>query len=263
MKMCPLGGHHRPRIANERQKALMMDTHEFVPLEFVRRPPHELEERARDFWLTMRTRRTVRHFSSDAVPYAVIRHAVATAATAPSGANCQPWTFVVVSDPQLKRRIRQAAEAEERQMYEQRISQEMRDAIAPLGTDWHKPHLEQAPYLIVPFKQSYGLQQDADSEDVRKVKHYYVDESVGIAVGMLLSSLHIAGLASLTHTPSPMQFLAELLGRPSNERAVMLVATGYPAEDAQVPAITRKSLDEVLIHFQADADASSRSGSEL
>jgi nitroreductase len=144
----------------------------------------------------------------------------------------------------MKRKIREAAEAEEKESYERRMSDEWLEALAPLGTDWHKPHLEDAPYLIVVFKQSYGFREDG-----RKIKHYYVDESVGIAVGLLLASLHQAGLATLTHTPSPMKFLSEILERPENERATMIIAVGYPAEDAVVPDIGKKSLDEILVHF--------------
>jgi nitroreductase len=214
----------------------------FEPLNFERLPVETQLERSREFLTRMRSRRTVRHFSTEPVPYELIENAVATAASAPSGANRQPWTFVVVDDPIIKQAIRQAAEDEERISYEQRMGQEWRDALAPLGTDWHKPHLEDAPYLIVVFAQSYGV--DADSQ---KVKHYYVSESVGIAVGMLLCSLHNAGLATLTHTPNPMAFLNVILRRPPNERAYVIIHVGYPAEDATVPAITRKSLSEVLI----------------
>ncbi|GAB1420716.1 nitroreductase family protein [Anaerolineales bacterium] len=199
------------------------------------------------FLQTMRKRRTVRDFSSEPIPFELIKNAIATAATAPSGANQQPWTFVVVSNPDLKKKIRVAAEAEEKESYERRMSQEWLDALAPLGTDWHKPHLEEAPYLIVIFRQSYGLVTDPLTGEASRVKHYYSDESVGIALGMLLCSLHLAGLATLTHTPSPMQFLADILERPQNERAFMLIATGLPAEDAQVPNITKKPLEQLMI----------------
>lgn len=151
---------------------------------------------------------------------------------------------MVVSNPDLKQKIRLAAEAEEKESYERRMSDEWLKALAPLGTDWHKPHLENAPYLIVIFKQAYAF-----DEEGKKIKHYYVDESVGIATGLLIASLHLAGLATLTHTPSPMKFLGNLLKRPENERATMILTVGYPAEDAQVPDITKKSLDEILIHF--------------
>jgi nitroreductase len=192
----------------------------------------------------MQRRRTVRDFTSEPVPYELIENAIATAAAAPSGANQQPWTFVVVSDPDIKRQIREAAEAEEKESYGGRMSQEWLDALAHLGTDWHKPHLEDAPYLIVVFLQAYGV------EAGQKIKHYYASESVGIAVGMLLCSLHMAGLATLTHTPSPMAFLSDILQRPVNERAYVVIPVGYPAQGAQVPAITKKPLAEVLIHFE-------------
>jgi iodotyrosine deiodinase len=189
----------------------------------------------------MRERRSVRAFSSEPVPVELVENAIATAGTAPSGAHQQPWTFVVVSDPELKRRMRVAAEEEERRGYEGRMSDEWLQALARLGTDWRKPHIQDAPYVIVVFEQAYGLAEG------RKVKHYYVRESVGIAVGLLLASLHLAGLATLTHTPSPMGFLARLLGRPENERAYVLIPVGYPAGGAVVPDLERKPLDEILV----------------
>lgn len=217
------------------------------PLAFTRLAPAEQLARSRELLATFRTRRTVRDFAPDPVPFELIRNAVATAATAPSGANQQPWTFVVVSNAGVKAQIREAAEAEERESYERRMSDAWRGAIAPLGTDWHKPHLTDAPYLIVVFTQSYG--RTADGEHV---KHYYATESVGIAVGLLLASLHTAGLATLTHTPSPMNFLREVLARPDNERAFVVIPVGYPAPGATVPSITKKPLDEVLVHIGAD-----------
>jgi nitroreductase len=192
----------------------------------------------------MKTRRTVRDYSAEPIPFELTRNTIATAGTAPSGANQQPWIFVVVSNPELKQKIRQAAEIEEKESYEKRMSEEWLKALAPLGTDWHKPHLEEAPYLIVIFKQAYGVDENGD-----KTKHYYVDESVGIATGLLIASLHQAGLAALTHTPSPMKFLAEILERSENERAIMILAMGYPAADAELPDISKKSLDELMIHF--------------
>jgi iodotyrosine deiodinase len=219
---------------------------EFIPLKFERLPEDEMLRRSREFLARMQTRRTVRDFSCAPVPFELIENAIATAATAPSGANQQPWTFVVVRDPEVKRQIREAAEKEERESYEHRMSQEWLDALAPLGTDWHKPHLETAPYLIVVFHQPYGLEMETDGAE-RKAKHYYSVESVGIAVGMLLSSLHQAGLATLTHTPSPMGFLAEVLHRPSNERAFVVIPVGYPADNAHVPNITKKPLDQVMV----------------
>jgi nitroreductase len=219
---------------------------EFIPLQFERLPDDEMLRRSREFLARMRARRTVRDFSDVPVAFELIENAVATAASAPSGANQQPWTFVVVRDPEVKRRIREAAEAEERESYAHRMSQEWLDALAPLGTDWQKPHLEAAPYLIVVFHQPYGLETDEDGAE-RKVKHYYSVESVGIAVGMLLCSLHQAGLATLTHTPSPMAFLSEILNRPSNERAFVVIPVGYPADNARVPDISKKPLEQVMV----------------
>lgn len=218
----------------------------FTPLAFERLPPTEQLAQSRAFLARMRSRRSVRQFSTEPVPLELIENAVATAATAPSGANQQPWTFVVVADPALKQQIRAAAEAEERESYEHRMSEEWKAALAPLGTNWRKPHLEDAPYLIVVFQQVYGLEADADGQP-RKIKHYYTTESVGIAVGLLLASLHLAGLATLTHTPSPMGFLSDVLERPPNERAYVVIPVGYPAADAQVPVIARKPLRDVLI----------------
>jgi nitroreductase len=225
----------------------MTPTYPFIPLQFQRLSAEEQRVRSRAFLATMRLRRTVRDYSTEPVPYELIENAVATAATAPSGANQQPWTFVVVSDPAIKQQIREAAEAEEKESYENRMSAEWLEALAPLGTDWHKPHLEAAPYLIVVFRQAYGLRENPDGDEPLKVKHYYSEESVGIAVGMLLCSLHLAGLATLTHTPSPMGFLSAILGRPANERPFLLVAVGYPAADARVPDIRKKPLGEVLV----------------
>ena len=167
---------------------------------------------------------------------------MATAGTAPSGAHRQPWTFVVVSDPSVKRRIREAAEKEERRSYESRMPDEWLEALRPLGTDWRKPHIEDAPFVIVVFEQVYGVREDG-----AKTKHYYVRESVGIAVGLLLASLHHAGVATLTHTPSPMGFLREILGRPENERPYALIPVGYPAAGCTVPVLDRKPVDEILV----------------
>ena len=203
-------------------------------------PLAEMQARASTFYDEMRRRRTVREFSDRPVPRSVIEACLRTAGTAPSGANQQPWHFVAVSDPAVKSHIRQAAEAEEREFYERRASQEWLDALAPLGTDAHKPFLEIAPYLIAIFAQTYGMGADGG-----KIKHYYVTESVGIATGLLIAALHHAGLATLTHTPSPMGFLNEILGRPTNERPFLLLVVGYPAENAQVPAITKKALEEI------------------
>jgi iodotyrosine deiodinase len=215
--------------------------HRPIPLEFERLTPGEQLARSQDFVERMRTRRSVRQFSREPVPFELVANAVAAAGTAPSGANQQPWTFVVVSDPQVKREIRLAAEAEEREAYEHRMTEEWLRALEPLGTDWRKPHIEDAPYVIVVFEHAYGL------EGGRRWKHYYAKESVGIAVGLLLASLHLAGLATLTHTPSPMRFLAEILGRPRNERAFCLIPVGYPAVGATVPKLEKKGLHEILV----------------
>jgi len=213
-----------------------------VPLAFDRLSEPEMRQRAEDNLDLVRRRRTVRDFSTDPVPWEVVAAAVAAAGTAPSGANQQPWTFVTVTDPALKSAIREAAEEEERRSYDGRMPNEWLAALEPLGTDWRKPHLEDAPVVIVVFEQAYGLGPDGS-----KTKHYYVRESVGIAVGFLLQALHGAGLATLTHTPSPMGFLRELLGRPENERAVVVIPVGYPAVDATVPVIGKKPLDDILV----------------
>jgi iodotyrosine deiodinase len=223
-------------------------THQPMPLDFERLSEDEQLSQSRQFLQRLKKRRTVRDFSNEPVPYELIENAIACAATAPSGANQQPWTFVVVSDPAVKHRIRAEAEAEEQESYSHRMSEEWLEALAHLGTDWRKPHLEEAPYLIVVFRQSYGVARDGTGEE-RKVKHYYSEESVGIAVGMLLCSLHLAGLATLTHTPSPMKFLNDILQRPANERPFVVIPVGYPAENATVPTITKKPLESVLVKF--------------
>ena len=219
----------------------------FQPLNFERLDAAEQLRRSREFLRVMRQRRSVRAFSREPVPLALIENAIRAAGSAPSGANQQPWTFVVVSDPALKRRMRQAAEAEEKESYQRRMSQEWLEALAPLGTDWQKPHIEEAPYIIVVFRQAYGLDFDADSGAETRSRHYYSEESVGIAVGFLLAALQISGLATLTHTPSPMKFLSEILQRPPNERAFVLIPVGYPAADAKVPAISKKPLGEIMV----------------
>jgi nitroreductase len=218
----------------------------FVPLSFARIPAGESVERVRRFYEHMRARRTVRHFSSEPVPLAIIEYAIRTAGTAPSGANQQPWRYVVVGDPAVKRQIRAAAEAEERESYAHRMSEEWLEALKPLGTTPDKPHLDDAPWLIVCFELVYGLEPLPDGT-VRSVKHYYPSESMGISVGLLIAALHHAGLATLTHTPSPMRFLNELLGRPKNERPFVILPVGYPAEGCMVPVITKKPLDEIML----------------
>jgi nitroreductase len=202
-----------------------------------------LAHNAQTFYTEMKTRRTVRHFSSRPIPRAVIENIIRTASTAPSGANKQPWTFAVVESPDMKKRIRVAAEKEELKNYTERMSQEWLDDLAHLGTDEVKPFLEEAPYLIVVFKKAYDMTPEG------KKKNYYVNESVGLAAGFLLAAIHQAGLCSLTHTPSPMNFLEQLLERPKNERAMLLIPVGYPAEDATVPNITRKPLEEVSVWY--------------
>jgi nitroreductase len=213
-----------------------------VPLAFAGMSESAMLGRAADFRALMTRRRTVRHFSDRTVPRQLIEHAVMTAATAPSGANQQPWTFVCIGDQAIKRRIRTAAEAEERAFYEGGAPEEWLEALAPLGTDAEKPFLEIAPWLIVIFAQRYGVKPDGSRR-----KHYYVPESVGIATGLLIASLHNAGLAALTHTPSPMGFLNEICGRPEHEKAVILLVAGYPAEQAEVPDISRKEADELIV----------------
>jgi nitroreductase len=210
------------------------------PLAFESYAPAEMRRRAAEGLAELRRRRTVRHFSDRPVDRAIIDDCLLAAGTAPSGANLQPWHFVVVSDPDLKRQIREGAEKEEREFYGGRAPQEWLDALAPLGTDEHKPFLEVAPYLIAIFAQSYGVLPDG-----RKVKNYYVQESVGIATGLLIAALHHAGLASLTHTPSPMGFLNTILHRPANERPFLLLVVGHPADGAQVPDIGKKPLADI------------------
>jgi len=204
-------------------------------------PVEEMRQRLREFYTEMQRRRSVREFSDRPVPRDVIETALKAANTAPSGANLQPWHFVVVSGPEAKKKIREAAEIEEREFYEHRASEEWLAALEPLGTDEHKPFLETAPYLVAVFLQKFGKLPDG-----RKVKHYYPVESTGLATGMLITALHHAGLATLTHTPSPMKFLNEILGRPKSERPFLLLVVGYPADDARVPDIQRKSLDEFV-----------------
>ena len=213
----------------------------FVPLSsYHEYPVEEMKQRAATFYADMQRRRSVRHFSDRPVPREIIEDCLRAANTAPSGANMQPWHFVVVGDPAVKRQIREAAEKEEREFYARRASEKWLEALTPLGTDEHKPFLETAPYLIVIFSQRYGLTSDG-----QRIKHYYVSESVGIATGILITAIHNAGLVSLTYTPSRMGFLNEILGRPTNERPFLILVVGYPAHDAVVPSIRKKSLSEV------------------
>lgn len=214
---------------------------QFIPLDFEELPVAEMRQRAADFYAQMKRRRTVRDFSDRPVPRDIIETCLLAAGTAPNGANMQPWHFVVVSDTAVKRQIREAAEAEEWKFYQRRATEEWLEALAPLGTDANKPFLETAPCLIAIFAQSYAIGPDG-----AKIKHYYVPESVGIATGVLITALHQAGLATLTHTPSPMNFLNEILERPGNERPFLLLVVGYPAPYAKVPAIRKKPIMEIV-----------------
>ena len=218
-----------------------MNRARFEPLtSYKRRSEKSMRRRVRDFLELIRRRRTVRQFSPDPVPRKLIEDCIRAAATAPSGANRQPWHFVVVSDPEIKRRIREAAEREESDFYGWRAPSEWLQALEPFATDEHKPFLEEAPYLIVIFAQLHGVDDEGDI-----IKHYYVNESVGIATGILITALHSAGLATLTHTPSPMGFLNEILERPRYERPFLLLVAGHPSAEARVPRISKKTLDEV------------------
>ena len=217
-----------------------------LPLQFERLSAEKQRERAAWFRQCLSSRRTVREFSDEPIAFALIEEAIAVAAMAPSGANQQPWRFVAVTDPAVKREIRIAAEAEEKQNYEHRFPPEYLSVLEPFGTTWQKPFLETAPCLIVVFRLDYGLDPERPDE---KIKHYFVNESVGIATGFLLAALHMAGLATLTHTPSPMGFLARILKRGVNERPFLLIPVGYPAPHAMVPDIPKKRLDKVLVRF--------------
>jgi len=218
-----------------------MTTANFQPLStYIEYPVEEMKQRAVSFRAEMQRRRTVRFSSDRQMPREIIEDCLLTAGTAPNGANLQPWHFVVVSDPKVKHEIRVAAEEEEWEFYHRRAPQEWLDALAPLGTDEYKPFLDTAPYLIAIFGKNHS-----ELPDGRRVKNYYVNESVGIATGFLIAALHNVGLVSLTHTPSPMGFLNTILNRPSDEKPFLLLVTGFPAEDAQVPVITKKPLEEI------------------
>jgi len=222
---------------------------EFVPLSADESiAVDEMRRRVTAFSQRMQQRRSARQFSTRPVPRDVIEAALRAAHSAPSGANMQPWHFVVVGDPALKRKVREAAEAQERAFYEKRASEEWLGALSKIGTGPEKPFLEDAPYLIVVFAQRYGL-----TETGERVQHYYVNESVGIATGVLITALHQAGLGVLTYTPSPMRFLHDLLDRPENERPFLVLVTGYPAEDAVAPTLERKALSEVVTFLTADS----------
>jgi len=220
----------------------MTDSNKFMPLSQYREyPVDEMKQRAVDFYADIRRRRTVRDFAVRPVPREIIEDCILAAGTAPNGANMQPWQFVVVSNPEIKKKIREAAEAEERAFYQERAPEEWLEALAPLGTGPEKPFLETAPFLIVIFAQNYALTPEG-----QKIKHYYVSESVGIATGILITAIHHAGLVSLTHTPSPMGFLNDILDRPPNERAFLILVVGYPADGAMVPDIQKKPLNEIV-----------------
>lgn len=214
---------------------------EFIPLkEYRTYSEEEMRKRAEEYYRIIKRRRTVREFSSKSVPREVIENCLLAAGTAPNGANLQPWSFIAVSDPGIKHQIRTAAEEEEQAFYRERAPQEWLDALKPLGTDWRKPFLETAPWLIAIFEQKHGVRQDGS-----KIKHYYSKESVGIATGILITAVHHAGLVSLTHTPSPMGFLNRILDRPENEKPFLLLVVGYPADSARVPKLTKKKLSEI------------------
>ena len=226
----------------------MADLSDHIPLKGYEKISNDnMKKRASDFYALMKKRRTVRHFSDQSVARAIIEDAIRTAGTAPSGANKQPWHFVPISAADLKSKIRQAAEEEERAFYGGKAGDSWLKDLEQFGTDANKPFLETAPWLIVIFKEIYEL-KDGDE----KHKNYYVNESVGIATGLLIAALHSAGLATLTHTPSPMGFLRDLLGRPANEKAVMLLVVGHPDKDAVVPEITKKPLDDISTWFEGD-----------
>ena len=214
----------------------------FVPLQFTRRSAEESLARARAFHEEMNRRRTTRNFSSEPVPRELIEHAIRTAGTAPSGAHQQPWTFVAVSDPVVKRELRDAAEREEHKFYHGKAPPGWIEALLPLGTDEHKPHLTDAPWVVVLFRKTYGL-----SADGSRSTYYYTDESCGIAAGFFIAAIHQMGLVTLTHTPNPMGFLRDLLGRPVNEKAMLVMPVGYPAADARVPDLSRKPIEEIAV----------------
>jgi nitroreductase len=221
-----------------------VDETSFVPYNYKSYPIEEMQKRSQTFLKNIQKRRTIRDFSDEPVPEEIISNCLRSAGTAPSGANRQPWHFSVVSDMEIKKQIREAAEEEEKKFYSGRAPDEWLEALEPLGTDENKPFLEIAPYLIVIFSEAYGLDDKGN-----KIKNYYVSESVGIATGMLITALHNAGLVTLTHTPSPMNFLRKILGRGENERAFLILVTGFPSENAKVPNIKKKNLEEYTSFF--------------
>lgn len=236
----------RKSLKFQTQYNIMENKVEHIPYNFVKISSNKSLQNSIDFYHAMNKRRSCRYFSDTDIDPKIIENLILTAGTAPSGAHKQPWTFVVIDNKNktLRKKIRDAAEKEEKLSYESRMTQEWLDALAPLGTNWEKPFLENAPYLIVVLRQRHGI-----NEDGSKIKHYYTSESVGIAVGILISAIHNAGLVTLTHTPSPMNFLKKILNRPDNEIPYVLLPVGYPTEDATVPNLTRKSLKEIMVNF--------------
>ena len=221
-----------------------MKSNSFVPLVYERPDVETLAKQSSSFYKSISQRRSVRHFSQDSVPKEVIEDIILAAGTAPSGAHKQPWTFCAVSNPKIKAAIRKAAEEEEYLNYTKRMSEQWLKDLVPFGTDWEKPMLTDAPWLLVVYRKAF------DVVEGEKLKNYYINESVGIACGMLLTAIHEAGLVSLTHTPSPMQFLCDILERPKNEKAYLLIPVGYPVKDCQVPDLNRKELNEIAQFYE-------------
>ncbi len=219
----------------------MSEQPQFIPFTKESLSNDQMIEKSKLFYLEMNKRRSIRFFSSKSFPKEILENIVLTAGTAPSGANKQPWTYVIVDDPDLKKQIREAAEQEEKEFYDRRITDEWREDLSHLGTGWEKPYLEIAPYLIIAFKQDYGLDEKGN-----KSKHYYVNESMGISLGLLISAIHNAGLVTLTHTPNPMAFIHDILHRPKNEKPVVILPVGFSSDNAIVPNIHRKKLNEIL-----------------
>ncbi|MGI9078123.1 MAG: nitroreductase family protein [Gemmatimonadaceae bacterium] len=236
------GGEEAEHASQDGAAAASRGLYPFIPLQFARIPIRDSLTRARDFFDEMNRRRTTRHFSTELVPRELIELAIRTAGTAPSGAHQQPWTFVAVSEGGLKHRIRDAAEEEERANYSGRMPPDWLNAVEPLGTDQNKPHLTDAPWVVVVFRQLFGIEPDGS-----KRTYYYTQESCGIAVGLFISAIHHMGLVTLTHTPSPMGFLATLLERPENEKAFLVMPVGYPAATARVPDLRRRTLEEISV----------------
>ena len=223
----------------------MSNSKKFIPYEQEDRNEEEVLLRSAEFYEFMNARRSIRHFSDKAIPKKVIDNIIMAASTAPSGANKQPWTFCVVSSKQIKKEVRMLAEVEEKESYSNRMSEEWLEDLIPLGTDWHKDFIETVPWVIVVMKRVYER-----GEENAKQKNYYVNESVGIACGILIAAIHNAGLCTLTHTPSPMDFLTKALGRPENERPFLLLPVGYPTKNAKVPNILRKGLTDVAVYYE-------------